>query len=182
MNKLLLSTLVACCCTTLALAEVESGPKAGEKAAALKVLNLVGAHEGKEVDFVAERKDAVTVYLFVNSEKFDRPMNQFIKRLDAKLPELGDGMVSVGVWYGGDHEKTKQFLPKVQMSVKYENTSLSAYEGEISNLVGWDINTSAHLTVVVVKDAKVVKSFAYETVNGEDVKAVEEVIKTAVKK
>jgi hypothetical protein len=181
MRSLVVSLALVLASTAQLLADVESGPKAGAKVEALKVLNVVGEHEGKEVDFVAERKDSTTVYLFVNAEKFDRPMNQFIKGLDAKLPDLGDGLSTIAVWYGGDHEKTKTFLPRVQMSVMYANTSLSAYEGEISNLVGWDVNTSAHLTVVVVSKAKVVKSFAYETVNGEDVKAVVEELK-ALKK
>ena len=52
----------------VAFADVESGPKEGEKIAELKALGVIGLQAGKEADFAAERKDEVTVYLFINSE------------------------------------------------------------------------------------------------------------------
>ena len=48
---------------------MESGPKAGDKVAALKAFGVVGTIEGKEADFAAERKDAPTIYLFVQAEE-----------------------------------------------------------------------------------------------------------------
>ena len=81
-----------------------------------------------------------------------------------------------------DTDKYKEYLPKIQMSVKYENTALAVL-GDTSGPKGWGINPDAHLTVVVVSaDGKVAKAFAYETVNGTDVKAVEEALKKAVEK
>jgi hypothetical protein len=162
---------------TATFADVESGPKEGEKAAELEALGVVGLNAGKEADFVAERKDDVTVYLFINAEKFDRPMNQFIKKLDAALPGVSDKAASVGVWVNGDKDKLKDRLAAIQKSVMYENTSLAIYDGNVADLKGWAINTSAHLTAVVVHKGKVLKSFAYESVNGTDVKAVEDVLK-----
>mgnify|MGYP001601176707 CR=1 FL=1 len=50
-------------------ADVESGPKAGDKVAVLKAFGVVGTIEGKEADFAAERKDAPTIYLFVQAEE-----------------------------------------------------------------------------------------------------------------
>lgn len=165
-----------------AWADVESGPKPGEKVPALKALGVVGKIEGKEADFTAERKDLPTVYLFVNAEKFSRPMNQFLKTLDGKLPDIQAKAGAVAVWLTTDTDKSKEFLPRVQQSVKYENTALTVL-GDTSGPKGWGINPDAHLTVVVVgADGKVVKSFAYESVNGTDVKAVEEVLKKATEK
>ena len=160
-----------------AFADVESGPKVGEKITELKALGVIGLQVGKEADFAAERKDEVTVYLFINAEKFDRPMNQFIKKLDAALPGISDKAASVGVWVNGDKDKLKDRLAAIQKSVMYENTSLAIYDGNVADLKGWAVNSSAHLTAVVVHKGKVLKSFAYESVNGTDVKAVEELLK-----
>ena len=162
-------------------ADVESGPKEGEKVEELKVLGVVGLQAGKEADFAAERKDEITVYLFINAEKFDRPMNQFIKKLDAALPGISDKAASIGVWVNGDKDKLKDRLAAIQKSVMYENTSLAIYPGNVADLKGWAVNSSAHLTAVVVHKGKVLKSFAYESVNGTDVVAVEDVLK-AIKK
>ena len=161
----------------IAFADVESGPKEGEKVAELKALGVIGLQVGKEADFAAERKDEVTVYLFINAEKFDRPMNQFIKKLDAALPGISDKAASVGVWVNGDKDKLKDRLTTIQKAVAYENTSLAIYDGNVADLKGWAVNSSAHLTAVVVHKGKVLKSFAYESVNGTDVKAVEETLK-----
>jgi hypothetical protein len=166
----------------MARADVESGPKAGEKATELKVFAVTGAVENKEIDYAKERGDAPTVYLFVNGEKFTRPMNKFMKTLDGKLAGIDEKAAAVAVWLTGDVDKMKEYMPKVQQSVKYEHTALTVFPGEVSGPKGWAINTDAHLTVVIVKAGKVVKSFAYDTVNETDVKAVEEELKKAVKK
>ena len=76
---------------------MESGPKAGEKVGELKVFAVAGPVEGKEVDYAAERKDAPTVYLFVNAEKFDRPMARLLKTVDGKLGEVDDKALALDV-------------------------------------------------------------------------------------
>lgn len=158
-------------------AEVESGPKAGEKIAELKAFAVVGTVENKDVDYAKERGDEPTVYLFVNAEKFSRPMNKFMKTLDGKLEGIDDKARAIAVWVTADADKTKEFLPKVQGSVKYERTALGYYAGEAGKLEGWGLNPSAHLTVVVARKGKVVKSFAFENVGDGDVKTVEEALK-----
>ncbi len=154
--------------------DVESGPKAGEKIVALKAFGLVGAVEGKEADFAAERKDEPTVYLFVQSEHFGRPMAQFIKGLDGKVKEANDKVAVVAVWIGDKaaFEKNKDYLGRVQMSIKLENTAIAALDGEKSGPNGWGINADAHLTVVVADKGKVKKTFAFVSVNGTDVRPV----------
>ena len=169
-------------CSSLAYADVESGPKAGDKVGALKVHAVAGTIEDKEVDYAKERKDEPTVYLFVNAKKFSRPMNKFMKTLDGKLGDATEKALSVAVWVGGDFDKNKEFLPKVQKSVSYEKTALTVFNGDASGPKDWGINSAAHLTVVVVTGGKVVKSFAYESVNDTDVKDVLESLKKAVEK
>lgn len=57
-----------------ARADILSGPKAGEKVADFKVFGVVGLIEGKEGSYVRERKDAPTVYVFIQQEHWSRPM------------------------------------------------------------------------------------------------------------
>jgi hypothetical protein len=151
----------------------ESGPKAGEKVEPLKAFGLVGPVENKEADFAAERKDAPTVYLFVQGEHFSRPMARFIKVLDDEIGKADEKAAAIAVWLGDkdSFEKNKEYLPRVQMSIKLEKTAIAAL-GEKSGPNGWGINPDTHLTVVVANKGKVVKSFALTSVNETDVRPV----------
>ena len=154
--------------------DVDSGPKAGEKVAALKAFGLVGAVEGKEADFAADRKADPTVYVFVQSEHFGRPTARFIKVLDGKVKEANEKAGVVAVWLGDKDAfaKNKDYLPRVQMSIKLENTSVAAHDGEKSGPNGWGINADAHVTVVVADKGTVAKTFAFVSVNETDVRPV----------
>jgi hypothetical protein len=162
---------VAALAVGVAWADVESGPKAGEKVGELKAFGVVGKVEGKEADFATERKDDPTVYLFVGAENFSRPMARFMRTLDGKLAEIDDKAAGVAVWLTDDADKSKEFLPRAQQSLKFAKTSLAVL-GDKSGPNGWGINPDAHLTVVVANKGKVVKSFAFTTVNETDVRAV----------
>ena len=175
-------------CALLAGAADESGPKAGEKVPALKAFGVVGTVEGKEADFAKARKDAPTIYIFVAAEENGlpvggRPAARFMKQLDTKLGGTSDKAAIVAVWLGEKaFEKHKEYLPRFQMSLKLEKTSLAAFDGEKSGPNNWGINSDAHLTVVLANKGKVVKSFAFTSVNETDVKPVLEELKKAVKK
>ncbi|WP_439622700.1 hypothetical protein [Gemmata sp.] len=168
-------------------ADVESGPKAGEKVPALKAFGVVGSVEGKEADFAADRKDAPTVYLFVKAEDGGlpvggRPLGRFMKALDTEAGKL-DGVAVVAVWLGDKaFDKHKEYLPKINMSLKFERTSLAAFDGDKAGPNNWAVNADAHLTAVVVHKGNVVKSFAYESVNETDVTAVVNELKKATDK
>jgi hypothetical protein len=171
---------------SVAWADVESGPKAGEKVPALKAFGVVGSVEGKEADFAADRKDSPTIYIFVKAEEGGipvggRPAAKFMKVLDTEIGKF-NGVAIVAVWLGDkSFDKHKEYLPRFQMSLKLEKTSLAAFDGEKTGPNNWGVNADAHLTVVIVNKAKVVKSFAYESVNETDVKAVVEELKKATK-
>ncbi len=174
--------LVLVVAVSVSRADVESGPKAGEKIAELKVTNIVGDFEGKEVDFAKERKDAPTVYIFVNADKFDRPMARLLKALDGKIGDVDEKAKVVIVWIGGEDDALKKRLPAIQMSLKFEKSSMSLYTADKTGPNGWGLNGDAHLTVVVANKAKVAKSFAYTTVNETDEKDVTAALKKAVGK
>ncbi len=168
--------------TPLTRADVESGPKAGEAVKELNVFAVLGPVENKEVDYTAERKELPTVYLFVQSEHFSRPMARFLKGLDGKLGDVNDKALSVAVWLGGDVDKHKEYMPKLQTSLKFEKTALTVFSGEKTGPNNWGINADAHLTAVVVHKGKVVKSFAFISVNDTDVSGVVSELKKAVGK
>ena len=180
--RVTLAALLLIGCSSLAFADVESGPKAGDKVAPLKVYAVAGTVEGKEVDFAKDRKDEPTVYMFVNAEKFSRPMNRFMKTLDGKLGDTSDKAMSVIVWVGGEFDKNKERIAAIQKGVMYEKAALAAFDGDANGPKDWGVNSAAHLTVVVVNAGKVVKSFAYESVNDTDAKEVLEVLKKATEK
>ncbi|MBX3398871.1 MAG: hypothetical protein KF873_09030 [Gemmataceae bacterium] len=176
-----LATITLCGLLTAACrADVESGPKAGEKVGELKVAVVVGEKEGKDLDLAADRKDAPTVYLFVNAEKFSRPMARFMKKVDETVGDAHEKAEAAAIVVGGDVANWKDRLPKIQMSLKFAKTSMSVFDG--SDPKGWGINADAHLTVVLVKDGKVVKSYGFDSVNETDEKTVMEEFKKAVKK
>ena len=122
--------------TGMALADVESGPKAGDKIETLKAYGVVGTIEGKEADFAADRKDRPAVYLFVSAENFSRPVARFIKVLDGQLVELDANADAVAVWLTKDVDKGKEYMPTLQKSLKLELTSLGWKDPEMHRLLG----------------------------------------------
>ena len=162
--------------------DVSSGPEKGAKVPELKVFDATGSHKDKDVDYAGERKDKPTVYLFVNAEKFDRPMNRFMKTLDGVVKKDFEGAYVVAVWLTGDADKTKEYLPKVQQSVSYEVTALTLFaDKDKTGPKGWGINSDAHLTAVVVNKGKVAATFAYQSINETDVPKVKEALEKAIK-
>lgn len=165
----------------------DSGPKAGENVAKLTAYGVVGKVENKEADFAAERKDAPTIYLFVAAQEGGlpvggRPAGRFMKVLDEQIGKI-DGAAIVAIWLGDKaFDKHKEYLPKIAMSLKFENTQLAAFDGQKSGPDGWAINGDTHLTVVVVNKGKVVKSFAFVSVNDTDVRPVLAELKKAIEK
>ena len=163
----------------VARADVSSGPKAGEKVEDFKAFGAVGLFEGKEGSYVAERKDDPTVYVFVQHEHWGRPMARMLKTLDPDVPTANDKARVVAVWLSEKPADLKDHLPKVQMSLQFQNTSLGVFEGEKTGPNNWGINTDAHCTIVVTRGGKVVESIALQSVNETDAKKVVEALKKA---
>jgi hypothetical protein len=182
-----LAAAVVLLSTAAARADVESGPKAGEKVPALKAFGVVGGVENKEADFAAERKDEPTVYVFVQAEEGGipvggRPAARFMKVLDGAVAKT-DGAAVVAVWLGDKaFDKHKEYLPRIDMSLSFEKTQLAAFDGPKAGPDGWAVNADAHLTVVVAHKGKVVKSFAFVSVNEKDVPPVVAELKKATGK
>jgi hypothetical protein len=173
--------------TSVAACDIASGPKVGEAVPALKVYAVVGAVEDKEVDYAGDRKDKPTIYVFVKAKdgaipEGGRPAGRFMKELDKVVKNVSDDAYIVAVWLTDDQEKTKEYLPRIQQSLRFENTGLSYFQGEKSGPNEWGINSDAHVTVVVTNKQKVAATFGYMSLNETDVPKVEEALKKAVGK
>jgi hypothetical protein len=152
----------------IARAEQASGPGAGKRLEALKLFVATGDLAGKEVEFIAERKEKPTVYVFVPAEKFSRPMARFVKALDEKLHAERTDIDIIVVWLTDDVTKVKERLPRVQESLKLNRTMWCVYPGEKSGPDTWGINPDADLTLVIADGPKSTVSRGYLSINETD--------------
>jgi hypothetical protein len=114
----------------------------------------------------------------VAADRFSRPMNRFMKKLDESVAKDFKDVYVVAVWLTDDLRATKAYLPKVQSSVQYEATALTAFKGK-EGPKGWNINADAHLTVVLAGGGKVLGRWGYNSVNDTDVPAVLRALRAA---
>src|SRR5205823_4588027 len=85
--------------------DVASVPDRGARVPALKVYDATGAHKDREVDYAADRKGRLTVYVLLRADKFDRPMNRFLKGLDGAVTRDFPAAYVVAVWLTGDADR-----------------------------------------------------------------------------
>jgi hypothetical protein len=142
----------------------------------LKVAVVTGDHAGEALDLVADRAAKPTVYVFIQADKWDRPMALFLKTLDRDMEGLTDAR-SLAVWLSEDVAKSKEYLPRAQQSLQFGRTDLTVFDGDKFGPPGWSVGPDAHLTAVVVKDGKVVAKFGHVSVNETDVPAVLKALK-----
>jgi hypothetical protein len=166
------------------LQDLASGPKVGDKVPALKVYAVVGMQENKEVDYAAERKEKPTIYLFVKSKEGGipeggRPAGRFMKELDKVVKETNADAYVVAVWLTDNEDRTKDYLPRIQMSLKFENTGLTYFQGGLKSPDEWGVNSDAHVTAVIAAKGKVAATFGYMSLNETDVPKVQESLKKA---
>ena len=147
------------------LVHADSGPAEKAEVPALKVDAVAGLVSGETKDFAAERKDKPTIYVFVQADKFDRPIARFLKVLDQELGKNRPDVQVIAVWLADDAQKSKDYLPRAQMSINLRQTVWSVYGGDKSGPTGWNIDVASSVTAVVADGAKVVKSFDYISVN-----------------
>jgi hypothetical protein len=165
-----------------ARADITSGPEVGVKVPALPVAAVTGPVENKDVDYARERGGKPTVFLFVSAANWDRPMARFLRKLDGELGSVGEDSAAVAVWLSEKPDEAKDYLPRAQQSLQFQQTALTVFTGEQPDPKDWGINSLAHLTAVVAKDGKVVARFAYQSVNETDVPKVVEALKKALGK
>jgi hypothetical protein len=174
------SLLLAVCCVAPVLAQLASGPDAGSAVQPVKVAVLTGPQEGKDVEYAAERKDKPTLYVFLR--EFDRPVARYLKHLDLAIREESTEAFTVAVWLTEKQDETRTYLPRVQQSLKMESTALTLFTRDVNGPDNWNLNPNVRVTTVLVNGGKVVKTFAYQSINDTDVPAVREALKKAIAK
>jgi hypothetical protein len=166
--------------TSVAGADLKSGPAVGDKVTALKVYAATGANADKDVDYAALRDGKPTVYLFVSAEHWDRPIARLVKTVDTSLPEASAQAEAVAVWLTDKADEAKDYLPKVQQSLRLQTTALTVFTGVKAGPADWNINGEASITIAVVHQNKVAAVFAHRTVADKDAAAVIDAVRKAV--
>lgn len=160
-------------------ADVPSGPMVGKKLAALRVFAATGPQEGKELDYVADRGERLTVYVFIR--EWDRPVARFLKGLDSAVREESAQGLVVATWLTDDVEKTKGYLPFAQQSLKFQSTPLTVFPGDRNGPNDWDLSPNARVTVVVARGATSRARYGFGSVNETNVPMVRAAIQKALK-
>lgn len=181
MPRCVISLAVALLAVTVARAAIESGPAVDGALPELKADAATGDDAGKQVSFTTTRKGKPTVYVFIRADRFDRPIARYLKFLDKALVELGKDTHVVAVWLTDDADKTRDYLPKVQQSIKLEATTLALYAGGKPGPDAWAINDRAFVTTVVTDGTKVKARFAEQSLNETNVPEVTAALKPLLK-
>jgi hypothetical protein len=105
-----------------------------------------------------------------------------MRTLDQEVDKLGGEIKLVAVWLTDDKEKTKEFLPKAQQSLKFDATTLALHPDLTTGPEHWGINSDADLTVVVASDQKVVARFGFVSPNEKVAREVLAELKKVLKK
>jgi hypothetical protein len=163
--RILLIALTACLMTSRAYADVDSGPKPGQKVPPLKVLSVVGDEENKEIDAAKLRAKKPTLYLFIRADRWTRPIAKTMKVLDESVDKLDGDIKVVAVWLTDDKEKTKQYLPRAQEILKFDATTLALHPDLTTGPEHWGLNSDSDLTVVVANEQRVIARFGFVAPN-----------------
>jgi hypothetical protein len=155
-----------------AVAQTNSGPSVGSKLEPLNVKAITGSNAGETIDFVKAREGKPTVYVFIQADKWDRPVARFLKTLDQDLGMDRQEVAIITTWLTDDVEKTSEYLPRAQQSINLSQTTLAVYPGDKGGPPGWSINDSFHLTAIIAAGNRVVASFAYRSLNETNVPEV----------
>lgn len=181
MSRFVLPLACVLLAASLARAAIESGPAVDGPLPELKADAATGDDAGKKVTFTTTRKGKPTVYVFVRGDKFDRPIGRYLKFLDKALAELGKDTHVVAVWLTDDVDKTREYLPKVQQSIKLEATTFAFYAEGKDGPNAWAINDRAFVTTIVTDGAKVKARFAEQSLNETNVPEVTAALKPLLK-
>jgi hypothetical protein len=150
---------------TLTTADVTSGPQVGDKIGDFKALGFSGPEAGKEFQFLTQTKGQATLVVFVH--KITRPALQLLRPVDdyaAKQEKLSAHVI----WLTGDKgdkDETKAFLERAKNSLNLQTPVSICLEGN-AGPAAYGLNDMATVTVLVVKDGKVMANFAYADPNG----------------
>lgn len=166
------------CLVSVVSADNLTEPAVGTAITPLKVFAATGENAGKDVDYAAERGAKPTVYIFIQHERFDRPLARLLKALEKAAIDAGHEASLVTVFLTDDETKTRDHLPRIQTSLQFTANPLVVFKSSTMGPDGWSVNTDNQLTAIVVKGGKVAAAFGYRSAN----ETVAPEIATALKK
>ena len=166
---------------TLVCVAIDSGPAVDSALPELKADAATGDDAGKKVTFTTARKGKPTVYVFVRGDRFDRPIGRYLKHLDKALVELGKDSHVVAIWLTDEVDKTREYLPRVQQSIKLEATTFAFYAEGKDGPNAWALNDRAFVTTIVTDGAKVKARFGEQSLNETNVPEVVASLKPLLK-
>ena len=143
------------------VAQTNSGPADGNRIEPLKVVAVTGADAGQAIDIAAQRAEKPTIYIFVQADKWDRPVARFLKTLDKELSNSRPDVAIAAIWLTDNVDESKDYLPRAQQSLNLSQTTLAVYPGDKNGPPGWSINPGAHLTAIVAQDNRVTPALAF---------------------
>ncbi len=165
MRPLFILVLCLILSPTIAQADVTSGPTEGATVAKLPVYAVFGEFTAESVDIVAKRAEKPTLYCLVPADKFSRPTYRLIKTLNEKLAAASPDAKIVAVWVTGNVEDSKSYLTRAKGSLEASLVTYCVAEGDASGPAEWGFNSDADITIVVVDQGKVKKSFGFVSAN-----------------
>ena len=176
-ESLLVAAVGVLWCSVVA-ADVDSGPAVDNPTPEMKVYAVTGDVTDKEVDYTEQRDGKPTIWMFVPTDKWSRPVARLMRELDTNLKDVSDDAYIVAVWLTDDQFKTKDYLPRAQQSLKLGHTALTFYQGKPTGPADWGINPDADVTVVVTAGGKIKATWGFVSANETVAEDVLETLKT----
>lgn len=147
------------------LADKVSGPAVKETVPPLKVHFAVPDETGEVSDVVARRGNKPTIYFVVPTKRWSRPTARLLKTLDTKINAVHSEAKIVAVWLSDDIEEAREYLPRVQRSIKLKDTFWTVNDGAASGPKTWKIDLDAESTIVVANGGNVISAKGYDSEN-----------------
>lgn len=151
-----------------------AGPAVGATMPSLKIWQIVGEQREKQLDMQADVKSHPALLIFVQSDKWDRPVARILRQLDDAMVEVrktnAKARIEI-VWISKDLDKAKEYLPKAAQSLKLQTSSWNCFPGDIYDAAGWQLSGDGALNLVIIKDGKVSWGRAYAAAREEIVKS-----------
>lgn len=154
----------------LTLATIAIGAAGAEEPVpALEAIVCVGENVGQKLDLSKSRNAKPSVYMFIQKEHWDRPTARLLRELDGKVRnELTDGGI-VAVWLTDEPvENLQEHLPKVQQSISLSMTTYAVWPGNAFGPAAWGLIRDDHVTIVTVKDGKILRKHTFRSTNEGD--------------
>lgn len=162
---------LAVACTLIAnhaWADVDSGPKVGDKLTALKVQMVQDGKAADAVDVLPEHAEHPTVYVFLSAARFDRPAARYLRGVDEAVQKLQRRDPLAGlviVWLTPEPAAAAERVGRIQQSLKLLAGHWTVFPGAVTGPEGWAVNDAATVTTVLSGGREVSARFGYDSVN-----------------